>query len=227
MTKETLAKMLAGLTPDEQRSTLAELAITDAAAQNELMSMAASTNNINLQPPAVTQPAQAQQQPPANQFAGAPAGQPDYGTIMQQLANEKAARIVSDCNAFLVANANKIPPAEAVAVKNMYHTLANLNDGGVALQQYAGSIQSRPAHHMISEQVASSAIVLTNGQQAQKTDAEKDEDLAQKMLAMTDKGLEAVHAVQAGKVVIATPNGNVERPVNLAATLKQFGLVTE
>lgn len=230
MTKETLAKMLAGLTPDEQRNTLAELAITDAAAQTELIGMAASVNNVSVQPPAVHQPAPAAAPlQSANTAAiGAPAGQPDYVTIMQQLATERAARITSDCNAFMVANANKIPPAEAVGIKNMYATLANLNDNGTALAQYTASIQSRPVHHMINEQVASGAIVLGNGQQQDnRPDAEKDADLAQKMLGLTPKGVEATAAMQAGKVIIPTQDGKVERPINLAAALKQFALISE
>jgi hypothetical protein len=236
MTKDTLGKMLAGLSPEEQKTTLAELGITDTAAQAELISLAATHGNAV----AVQQPAVVNNPAPAVQNQAAPVqqaqAQPALPAIFQQQqpAQQQATAdngllmraITAECHAFMTANAGKITPAEAADVQKLYIQLGQMADPS-ALNQYKASIQARPTSPMLTEQVASAgAVVLNNNQQAvdTRTEAQKDADAVTALLNMTEGGQQAAHAMKAGTVEVASNDGKVTRPVNLQGAFKQFAI---
>ena len=235
MTKETLGKMLAGLSPEEQKTTLAELGITETAAQAELISLAATHGNaVAVQQPAVVHnPAPAVQNQAAAPVQQAQA-QPALPAIFQQQVEQQATAdngllmraITAECHAFMTANAGKITPAEAADVQKLYIQLGQMGDPS-ALNQYKASIQARPTSPMLTEQVASAgAVVLGNNQQAvdTRTEAQKEADAITALLNMTEGGQQAAHAMTAGKVTVASNDGKVDRPVNLQAAFKQFAI---
>jgi ClpP class serine protease len=219
MNKELVNKMLAGLSDAEKAEVMASLGGT----------------------PAVTAAATGQQQAGESQQATAPAGtaavaegtqaaavaapvaQPaaqggvDIAALQAQLANEKKLRITSDCNAFITSMkvAGKIAPAEESDVRKLYTMLADQADT-TALNQYTASIQARVANPMLSETVASNQQlqVLGNGAGDTRTEAEKEADLVNTMLAYTADGQKAATDLQAGKTSKAA----------LQSAMKQFAV---
>lgn len=245
MTKEIFARMLAGLSPEEQKTTLAELGVVDATAQAELIGMAAAqANNVTVQPPTINMPApvlpapvlpapaavaQTVQPSAPTPAASAVQGQ-DVTTLMAQLANERTARITAECDAFVSLNANKIPPTEVPSVKALYATLAGMTDNNAALNAYKATIDARPINPMLREAVASATItnggVILSGSQSVDTRTEDEKEAAAigAFLGMTEVGQQSAVAAKTGSVTIQTTDGKIERPVNLAKAFEQFAI---
>lgn len=204
MTKDTLKKMLAGLTDEEKTATLNELGITDAATVAELTATAAPETVPAV---AVQQPAIQQQPTPveaAQAAASAAGGNAEVAQLQAQLAIERTARIAADCDAFVTSmkTAGKVTPAEESTVRTLFASLAGQADPA-ALNQYKASIQARPASPMLAEQVASNGQLQVLGNAAgvdTRTEAEKEAALVAAMLDKTDEGKQAAAAVAAGEV---------------------------
>jgi hypothetical protein len=218
MNKEMLIKMLAGLSTQEEKvAALTAMGITDATLVAELTAVAAPAATVAVQAPAISQPAPVA---PATQPVEATAAQAatvagiDVNALQQRLAAERTARITAECTAFMAANASKITPAEAASVKQLYTQLASMDDPA-ALNQYAATIQARPANPMLTEQVANGQVhVLGNSNQVDtRTEAEKEAALVSAMLAATPDGQQAAKAMKEG--------------LDTKPAFKQFALATE
>jgi hypothetical protein len=224
MTKEILAKMLAGLSPDEQKAALVDMGVTAEAEQAEYLQMAASVNTAPITQPVITAPAPVA--PPAQPHAVVmPGGNEGMQAVLAQLAQEKTARITAECQTFMAVNAGKIAPAEQTAVQQLFVQLASLDDPA-ALNQYKASINARPVNHMLTEAVASATAVIlpTTGAVDNRTESEKDAAMVTALLGKTEIGMQSVQAMKEGKVVIATNDGKVERPINLGKAFNQFAI---
>ena len=232
MTKETLLKMMGGLSEDERKATLNELAITDATLVAECMAYQTQAAAVPVTQPAIQQPVQQQVAAPVQQAAALPMGNTVTDTAMQalqqQLAEEQQKRIMAECGSFFAAHANKVTPAELTEAKKTYMALAALPDQ-TALNSYTASVQARPVNSMMREQVAAGNLqVLGNGVTDTRTEEEKEAALVQNILAMTPTGRESVAALQNGQVPVKGLTGadgkQAMANVNLPATLKQFAL---
>ncbi len=228
MTKEILAKMLAGLSPDEQKAALVDMGVTTEAAQAEYLQMAATVNTAPITQPAIqpTAPAVVPPITPAQAVVVAPgAGNEGMQAVLAQLATEKTLRITAECSAFMATNAGRIAPAEQTAVQQLFVQLASLDDP-TALNQYKASINARPVNHMLTEAVASAAAVIlpTTGAVDNRTESEKEAAAISALLNMTVVGQQSVQAMKEGKVEVKTTDAVYQRPVNLAKAFEQFAL---
>ncbi len=225
MTKETLLKMVGGLPKDERQAALNELNVTDAALVAECLAYEVQAAAVPVTAPAINpvQPAVAAAVPGGNAVTDSAMQQ-----LQQQLNTEKAARITAECDAFFAGNTNKVTPAEMTEAKKTYAALAALDDQ-TALNSYKASMQARPANPLLNEQVAASgAVVLgSHGSVDTRTETEKDTALVASILQMTPDGQTAAQALKTGTVAFETPNGQVQKPIQLEATLKQFNVGSE
>lgn len=218
MNKEMLIKMLAGLSSDEKVAALTAMGITDATLVAELTAVDTSASTVPVQAPAISQPAPAASPVEATAGVTGTTGMPgvagvDIAALQARFATERTARITAECTAFMAANANKITPAEAASVKDLYSKLASMDDPA-ALNQYMAAVQARPANPMLTEQVASGGQVHVLGNVNQvdtRTEAEKDAALVSSLLASTPDGQQAAQAMKEGKG-------------NLQAAFKQFAV---